>query len=100
MAIPDIEYKYIDQIDVMETFCDHLQNMTFDGQTLRLEFAVSRLGEPTPSKTLKGKRYTVSRIVTTPQVALDLHNKLNILVQQLEKSGALKRIQPEPQQIQ
>lgn len=37
--------RYIDRPDVEETFADAVSALVFDGQSLRIEFAVTRLDE-------------------------------------------------------
>ena len=42
-----IRYDYVDRPEVAEVFADFVQRIQFDGQTLRFEFCVSRLGRST-----------------------------------------------------
>jgi hypothetical protein len=38
----------------------------FDGQTLRIEFSVTRVAEVKPDGPISGRRYPASRIVLSP----------------------------------
>lgn len=89
-----IETKYVDLPDLSETFTDHIEKFFFDGQTLRIEFAVRRVEEAQPQKPPTGKRYPVCRLVLHQEAAIDLINKLQGLTAALEKQGVLKRQQP------
>ena len=87
MAKPKINWKHVDRPAVMETFCDHLQSFSFDGQTLRFEFCVERLDTPkegVKKQQLTGKRYTCARLVLTPEAGQDLYVKLDIIAQQFQ----------------
>jgi hypothetical protein len=47
-----VTYRYIDQSECMETFADSIVGAFFDGQSLRLEFGISRLEEGKPGAPL------------------------------------------------
>jgi len=57
------QYQYADRPEVSETFADFVQRIQFDGQTLRLEFCVSRLDDHKPGTPVTGKRYPTCRLV-------------------------------------
>jgi hypothetical protein len=38
-------FRYVDRPELVETFADSITGMFFDGQSLRIEFAVSRVDE-------------------------------------------------------
>ena len=44
-----VTYRYIDRPECTETFADSIVGVFFDGQSLRLEFGVSRLDERRPT---------------------------------------------------
>jgi hypothetical protein len=46
--------RYIDRPDIEETFADSVSGLIFDGQSLRIEFAVTRLDEVKPNTPLTG----------------------------------------------
>jgi hypothetical protein len=41
-----VQYQYIDRPEISETFADFVNRIQFDGQTLRIEFCISRLEDP------------------------------------------------------
>ena len=49
--------RYIDRPDVEETFADAVSALVFDGQSLRIEFAVTRLDEIKHNSPMTGRRY-------------------------------------------
>ena len=82
--------RYIDRPEVAETFADSISNVTFDGQTLRLELAVTRLDEVKPNAPLTGRRYPACRLVLSPSAALDLINRVQQITQAMTQAGTLK----------
>ena len=66
----------IDRPDVAETFADAISGLVFDGQTLRIEFAVTRLDEVKPNSPITGRRYPACRLVLPPAAAIDLINRM------------------------
>lgn len=72
-------HTYVDLPEISETFADSLHGMFFDGQTLRLTFAISRMDPSPPPNVTGGKKYPVCRLVLTLPTAADLTNRLNQL---------------------
>jgi hypothetical protein len=64
--------RYVDRPDVGETFADSITGLVFDGQTLRIEFGVTRVDEVKPDAPITGRRYPTSRIVLSPGAAIEL----------------------------
>ena len=87
---PQVQWQYVDRLDVAETFADFVQRIQFDGQTLRLEFAVSRLEDQRPPAQPSGKRYPACRLVLSASAAVDLMNKMQQITAGLIKAGVLK----------
>ncbi len=85
------QYQYVDRPEVSETFADFVQRIQFDGQTLRLEFAVSRLDEHKSGVPVSGKRYPACRLVLSAAAAVDLMNKMQQITSGLIKAGVLKQ---------
>ncbi|MFO1015266.1 MAG: hypothetical protein U1E50_16045 [Caulobacteraceae bacterium] len=85
------ELRYEDRPDLQETFVDNVQRMTFDGRTLRIEFCVTRLDEPTPAKPRAGRSIPICRLVLDLEGAVDLFNKLNNLQSALESRGVIRK---------
>jgi hypothetical protein len=84
------KYRYVDRPDVSETFADTIEHVFFDGQTLRLEFCVSRLDEPAPPAQPTGRRYPACRLVLSLSGALDLMNRMQQINAALTQAGILK----------
>ena len=95
-AQPQIQYQYVDRPEVTETFADFVQRIQFDGQTLRLEFAVSRIEDQRPGVQATGKRYPACRLVLSASAAVDLMNKMQQITAGLIKAGVLKQDVPQP----
>jgi len=93
---PQVQYEYVDRPEVSETFADFVQRIQFDGQTLRLEFAVSRLEDQRPPAPASGKRYPACRLVLSASAAVDLMNKMQQITAGLIKAGVLKQDAPQP----
>jgi hypothetical protein len=91
MAMADSKSGYVERAEVAETFADHCERVIFDGQTLRVELAVTRYGEPTADKRASAQRTTACRLVMTPQAALQLHEQLTRVVAGMEEKGLLKK---------
>ena len=85
------QYQYADRPEVSETFADFVQRIQFDGQTLRLEFCVSRLDDHKPGTPVTGKRYPTCRLVLSAAAAVDLMNKMQQITSGLVKAGVLKQ---------
>ena len=85
------QYQYADRPEVSETFADFVQRIQFDGQTLRLEFCVSRLDDHKPGTPVTGKRYPTCRLVLSVAAAVDLMNKMQQITSGLVKAGVLKQ---------
>jgi len=82
--------RYIDRPDIEETFADSVSGLIFDGQTLRIEFAVTRLDEVKANTPLTGRRYPASRIVLPPAAAVDLINRMQRIAAALTQAGMVK----------
>ena len=83
--------RYIDRPDVAEMFADSVSGLVFDGQSLRLEFAVTRLDEVKPDTPITGRRYPVSRLVLSPAAALELVSRMQQIGAVLAPAGAAKK---------
>ena len=81
---------YEDRPDLLETFADNVQRMTFDGRTLRTEFCVARRDDGS-DKPKGGKSIPVVRLVLDLDGAVDLFNKINSLQAALENAGVIRK---------
>ena len=94
-----VKVSYVDNPDISETFADSVRALSFDGQTMRLEFCTTRLNDPKPPNPPSAKQFPACRLVLTPSAAMDLFNKLQNIMSALEKSGAIKRALPSPKTV-
>lgn len=84
------ELRYEDRANVVETFADNVQRMTFDGRTLRVEFCVARMDDPDgKSEKRTGRAVPVVRLVLDLDGAVDMFNKMNNLQAALESRGVI-----------
>jgi hypothetical protein len=86
---PRFVLRYVDRPEISETFADSAEKMFFDGNTLRLEFTVTRFDDPKPPAAPTGRKCTACRLVLSQEGALDLINKMFTLRDQLIKRGIL-----------
>ena len=82
--------RYIDRPDVVETFVDSVSGLVFDGQTLRIEFAVTRLDEVKANSPITGRRFPACRLVLPPAAAVDLINRMQQIGAALAQAGVAK----------
>ncbi len=87
-------FRYVDRPELGETFADSITGMFFDGQSLRIEFAVSRVDEIRPNTPITGRRYPACRLVLPPVAAIELINRMQQIGAAMAKAGLLKS--PEP----
>jgi hypothetical protein len=82
--------RYVDRPDIAETFVDSVTGLLFDGQTLRIEFGVTRLDEVKPNTPMTGRRYPACRVVLPPAAAIDLINRMQQIAAALTQAGVVK----------
>ena len=58
--------RYADRPECTETFADLVTHTYFDGQSLRIEFGVTRLDDIEPNAPITGRRYPAARLARTP----------------------------------
>jgi hypothetical protein len=90
--------RYVDRPDCNETFADSISRLSFDGQTLRIEFAVSRIDETKPDTQVTGRLYPACRLVLTPAAAADLMQKMQQVAAALMQARLQKQGQSQPVQ--
>ena len=86
--------RFLDRPDCLETFADSISGLSFDGRTLRLEFAVTRMDDAKPNTPITGRRYPVCRLVLQPLAAVDLINRMQQVGAALAKAGVVKANPP------
>jgi hypothetical protein len=87
---PTASLRYLDRPDLAETFADSVSGLIFDGQTLRIEFAVTRLDEVKTGAPITGRRYPACRVVLPPAAAIDLINRMQQIAAALTQAGLVK----------
>lgn len=87
--------RYLDNADMAETFADSITGLMFDGQTLRIEFGVTRFDEVKPNTQITGRRYPAARLVLPPAAAVELINRMQQIAAALTQAGVV-RANPRP----
>jgi hypothetical protein len=87
-------YRYVERPEIAETFADSITAVFFDGQSLRLEFAVSRVDDVKPNAPIAGRRYPACRLVLTPTAAVELINRMQQIGAALTQAGVVKAARP------
>jgi hypothetical protein len=86
--------RYVDQPELGETFADSVNNVFFDGQTMRIEFGITRMDEMKQGQQLSGRRYPACRLVLPLNAAVDLINKMQQTAAALQQAGVVKTPPP------
>ena len=87
---PTAAIRYIDRPEFQETFADSITGLFFDGQTLRIEFGVTRVDDAKPNALMTGRRYPACRLVLSPAAAIDLVNNMQQIATALAQAGLAK----------
>jgi hypothetical protein len=82
--------RYLDNADMAETFADSITGLMFDGQTLRIEFGVTRFDEVRPNTPITGRRYPACRLVLPPAAAVELINRMQQIATALAQAGVVR----------
>src|ERR1700733_85905 len=91
---PPAQIRYLDQADMRETFADSSNGLIFDGQTLRIEFGVTRFDEVKSNTPITGRRYPACRLVLPPAAAVDLINRMQQIAAALTQAGVVRAAAP------
>jgi hypothetical protein len=83
--------RYVDRPECGETFADSVNTVFFDGQTMRIEFGITRMDEMKKDQPLTGRRYPACRLVLAPAAAIDLINKMQQTAAALQQAGLVKQ---------
>jgi hypothetical protein len=92
MMLPEKQIRYVDLPEVSETFADSLKLALFDGQSVRIEFCVTRYDEPSPPNPQTARKYTVCRLVLTSEAATDLLDQLHNLNEAIKKEAHARKL--------
>lgn len=88
---------YVDMPELREIFADSLQAVAWDGQTMRVEFCVTRYAESAlPGATAEGRRYPACRLVLTAPAVAALYNRLHQTVAAMAQAGLISKAPPPP----
>jgi hypothetical protein len=82
--------RYVDRPDCGEAFVDSVNQLYFDGQSLRIEFGITWLDDMKPNTPITGRRYPAQRVVLNPSAAVDLINRMQQVANALTQAGVLK----------
>jgi hypothetical protein len=85
---PTLKLEHVDLPELPETFADSINQVFFDGQTLRINFGVTRVDPPAQPQT--ARRYPACRLVLTPGAAVELMNQIQRLTAGMIQAGVLK----------
>ncbi len=88
--------RYVDLPECGETFADSIHSVFFDGQTMRIEFCVTRMDDVKKDAPLTGRRYPACRLVLAPAAAIDLINRMQQAASALQQAGVVKAQQKGP----
>ena len=88
--------RYVDKPDCVETFADSINSVFFDGQTMRIEFGITRMDDMKKDQPLTGRRYPACRLVLAPAAAIDLINKMQQTAAALQQQGIVKAAEKSP----
>ena len=84
-----VKVTKMDRPELGETFADSIESLYFDGQSMRIEFCVTRL-EHRPNEAPSGRRYPACRLVLTPGAGMELMKQMQQVTTELIKAGVLK----------
>ena len=88
---PQVTLRYVDRPELGEIFADSITNLAFDGQSLRLEFGITRMDEVKPNTSMTGRRYPAARLVLPPGAAVELINRMQQIAAALTQAGVLRQ---------
>jgi hypothetical protein len=87
--------RYVDLPDLSEIFADSIHTVVWDGQTLRVEFCITRFpDQATTATTKEAQRYPACRLVMTSALAVDLFNRLQQTMNALAQAGVVTQQKP------
>jgi hypothetical protein len=84
------KFRYQDLPDLKETFADSIGGWTYDGNTLRMEFLVSRLDALKTGEQPTGRAVPVCRLVLPTVAAVELIRAASQITTALTQAGVLR----------
>jgi hypothetical protein len=92
-----VTLQHVDLPELPETFADSIDLVFFDGQTVRINYGVTRFSQPQQSGgAMSGRRLPACRLVLTPGAAVELMNQIQRLMARMVQAGVLKPATPSP----
>jgi hypothetical protein len=85
-----LKVRYIDLPECAETFADSITAVAFDGQSLRIEFGITRMDDVKPDTPMTGRRYPACRLVLSPTAAAELIGRMQQIGAALVQAGVMK----------
>jgi hypothetical protein len=82
----------LDRADLEEIFPDSIIGLICDGETLRVEFGVTRLDKKKANSAITARRYPVCRLVLPLAAAVDFINRMHQIAPALTPTGAVKSV--------
>ena len=79
--------RFSDRPEVHETFADSVRSISYDGQTLRLAFCVTRMDDEQSGPQVSGQQIPVARLVLSPRCIKELMDNLKGLRQNLQRAA-------------
>jgi hypothetical protein len=95
-AMQTATLRYVDRPECKEAFADSINQLYFDGQSLRIEFGITWLDDMKPNTAITGRRYPSTRLALNPSAAVDLINRMQQVAAALTQAGVLKAGQQQP----
>jgi len=93
---PQVTLRFVDRPELEETFADSIGHLSFDGQSLRIEFAITRMDDVKQGAPMTGRRYPACRLVLPPGAAVELINRMQQVAAALTQAGVLRQNPPQP----
>lgn len=87
--------RYMDLPELRESFVDQTRTIQFDGSTLKFEFVTARVYRLSDIET-EYAFVPAARLVMPINTAIDLHQRLADVLQQMESAGVIQRLAPAP----
>jgi hypothetical protein len=82
--------RYLDRADLEEIFVDSIISLIFDGETLRIEFVVTRLRKEKADSSISAHQFPVCRLVLPLTAAIDFVNRMQQIAPALTQPDVVK----------
>ena len=88
--------RYFDRAYLAEIFADSISSLIFDGETLRVEFGVTRVEKEEANSPITARRYSVCRLVLPVAATVELINRMQQITPALTQAGVMKAAPQQP----